>query len=970
MADDAPLVSRIAFIPALFDARAGARAVEAFDANEPGRAFLEGVAGSSPFLARLIERGPEAARAALSSSPEASLQRAISAAWRAADEADPAAQMKALRLAKADAALSLALAEISGAETTMAAADRLSRFADAAVGAAVRMALRQVERLGFRPRNAARPEEGSGLVVLAMGKHGAFELNYSSDIDLVILFDGASEALGAGEARRVAVAAARAIVSRLNDQTADGYVFRTDLRLRPDPGVSAAAVSINAAETYYESYGQNWERAAFIKARACAGDIAVGEEFIRRLRPFIWRKSLDFAAIEEVHAVMRQIHAGKGANDSDFFGADLKRGRGGIREIEFFAQAQQLTAGGKNPALRARGTLGAMEALAAAGRIERAAAGALAERYCALRKIEHRLQMIADEQTHRIPLNEDEATRLAVFLGEPGLEAFEARLSEIFRSTHRLTATLFEPEESQPAPAAFSFTGVDNDPATIAALSALGFQRPEQIADAFRRWHAGETRATRSPRSRALLARITPQLIEALARADAPDDAFAAFDGFLRGLPAGVQIFSLFLNRPDVFERLIRIMTVSPYLAREVARRAWLAEALIESRWPEAALSDEELAQELALRLAAADDYESVLNVVRRWASEESFSISAQLLIDLLSPMDAAARFTATAEAALAALLKAALAETERLYGTINGAVAVIALGRLGARQMTAASDVDLMVIYDAGEEARSTGAARLDAVTYYARLVRRFLAAVTTPTEEGVLYEADLQLRPSGAKGPVAVSLSAFRRYYAADAWTYEIMALTKARVVAGDGGLGATIAREIAGIIAAPRDPARCARDVDAMRERLLAARPATSPWDLKAAVGGFVELDFTVQYLILTHPRAMTGKVPSDFAAAVAALAAAGALAPRQAETLAGAARVYESAHQMSRAALGGVFAPGAAGEAVRKMMAAIFGESAIDRAETRLAALEQAARSVYEEVVLRARDEVGDGVARDS
>lgn len=962
MTDDAPLSSLIRFAPRPHDAAAGARAVAILGPDAPAKELIAGVAGCSPYLARLIERFPEMARGALDASPCANVARAVSAAWRAADEADPAGQMKALRVAKADAAFSIALAEISGASTTMEAAAGLSAFADAATGAATRMALRQAERLGFTPENAERPEVNSGVTVLAMGKHGAFELNYSSDIDLVILFDSASPALGGVlESKRIAVAVARSIVARLNDQTADGYVFRTDLRLRPDPGVSAAAVSINAAETYYESYGQNWERAAFIKARAAAGDIPVGEEFIRRLRPFIWRRYLDFAAIEEVYTVMRQIHASKGVDEAEFFGHDLKRGRGGIREIEFYVQAQQLIAGGKNPAFRVRATLDAFAALVDAGIVARDPADALCERYRYLRKVEHRLQMIADEQTHRIPANEDDAARLAVFLGEASLGAFQDRLLDAFRSTHQLTAPLFRPEELQEQnTTALNFAGVDNDPGTIATLKRYGFERPDQVADAFRRWLAGETRATRSSRARGLLRKMAPQLIEALARASAPDDAFAAFDGFLRGLPAGVQIFSLFLNRPDVFERLVRIMTVSPFLAREVARRAYLAEALIESGWPDAEPTRDSLDARLGVRLAAVDGYEGVLNAVRRWASEESFSVAAQLLVELVGPNAAAARFTLIAEVALGRLLAAATRETERQYGTIDGALAIVALGRLGARNMTAASDVDLMFIFDAPDGARSSGAAKLDVVTYFARLVRRFLAAVATPTEEGILYEVDTQLRPSGTKGPVAVSISAFSHYYAEAAWTWEIMALTKARVIAGDALLGARIEDEIAAIISRPQEKSETAADVDEMRERLLLAKPAVSPWDLKNAVGGFVEIDFTVQYLILTNPSAMKVAVAFDNGSAIEALAAAGAISAPHAAALRRATQVYEAVQQVSRAATGGVFAPGAAGDALSRLMVALAGAGDLEEAESKLAAMQSTVRRVYEETVVAARE----------
>lgn len=960
MADDAPLSSMIRFVPAPYDRAAGERALEAIGMDLAARDFIIGVAGCSPYLARLIARRPETAAAALSSTSAANLERAIAAAWRASDELDQAAQMRLLREAKADAAMSIAFAEISGAQTTMEAADGLSRFADAAAGSALRMALRQVKRLGFAAANDERPEERSGIVALAMGKHGAFELNYSSDIDLVVLFDSESEALGGpDEAKRIAVAATRVMVSRLNDQTADGYVFRTDLRLRPDPGVSAAAVSVNAAETYYESYGQNWERAAFIKARAAVGDMPLGEEFIRRLRPFIWRKFLDFAAIEEIYAVMRQIHALKAAGEIEFFGRDIKRGLGGIREIEFFAQAQQLIGGGKNPAFRARATLDALEAIAAAGLISDETRGALAARYCRLRQVEHRLQMVADEQTHRVPLNEDDAQRLAAFLGEKSLDDFKSGLLATLRSTHELTAPLFRPEEAQPVNAGvLSFTGVDNDPATIETLRRLGFERPEQVADAFRRWHAGETRATRSAKSRALLAKATPQLIEALSRANAPDEAFAAFDGFLRGLPAGVQIFSLFINRPDVFERLIRIMTVSPFLAREVARRAYLAEALIESRWPDPEPVLEDLNKKLAVRLSAADGYEAALSAVRRFASEESFSVSAQLLVELVSPASAATRFTLIAEASLAALLDVARCEAERQYGEIDGRLCVFALGRLGACAMTASSDVDLMFIYEAAPDARAGGAAALDAVTYFGRLVRRYVSAVTTPTEEGALYAVDMQLRPSGSKGPAAVSFSAFRNYYEEEAWTWELMALTKARFIAGDKSLGEKISTQIREIVSRPRDKRKIAADVDEMRERMLAAKAAVSAWDLKNARGGFVEIDFAVQYLLLTHLPGGDWVGKCEIASVIAMLKEAGALDGADADLLVEAHRVYEALQQVSRAAVGGVFAPGGAGEALRRMASEIFDASTIEHAEQQLLAMQSDVRGVYENVVLQA------------
>ena len=955
MSDLAPLSRRLRFSPAPFDAAAGKRALAGLADPPPAdhQRFIEGVAGCSPYLARLVARAGPAAPALFEVSPEQALAAAGEKAWRAADAPDLAAQMKALRAAKDEAALAVAFAEISESVTTMEAARLYSGFADASAGAAARAALRGLQRSGFTPEDPARPERRSGFAVIAMGKLGASELNFSSDIDLVILFDNDNKALGPdGEARGRALAAAKSVVRLLGDQTADGYVFRTDLRLRPDPGVSAAAVSINAAEAYYQSFGQNWERAAFIKARAHAGDVALGEEFIGRLRPFIWRKYLDFAQIDDIHSILRQIRAAKGMDSITFAGADLKRGPGGIREIEFFAQGQQLIGGGKNAGLRAPATLAALAALSDAGVIGREAAAALCERYCYLRRVEHRLQMIADEQTHRIPDDPEGAARLAAFLGEESAAAFEARLLRALREVRDLTRPFYEPDRARAAKdGALNFSGVDNDPETLAALSAKGFERPAQVADAIRRWRAGETRATRSERSRALVAEMTPRLLDALARAGAPDDAFAAFDGFLRSLPSGVQIFSLFVNRPEVFDRLIRIMTASPFLARETAKKPHLVEALLESRWPDAAPSRESLAEKLRVRMTAADGYDGALNAARRWASEENFSVAAQLLIEAITPAEAGARFTLIAEVAIAAALDAATRETERHYGPAPVRVAVVALGRLGARAMTAASDVDLMVIYEApAAPAPREGA--LDPVTFASRLVRRFLAAISTPTEEGALYEADMQLRPSGAKGPAAVSLSAFRKYHAGEAWTWEKMALVKARVIAGDETLGADVSAEIEAVLRAPRDKAATRADVADMRARLAGAKPAISPWDVKAASGGATDIDFIVQYLTLAGAPAQGLAIHPETARAIEALCAQGALGAADARLLKDASAKYEAVMQLSRAASGGVFAAGGAGGEVRRMMAGLFGASSLPQAEQRLIDLENSVRSVYE------------------
>jgi glutamate-ammonia-ligase adenylyltransferase len=990
---DQPFSALIREHPRIHD-EAAARRVEAKlgarFAQLPAAAqgLVLGVAGASPYLARLIEKAPDALPDLVGRTPEASLARLLESADKAGDLGGVEATMRALRAAKAEAALFIGLAEIAGLWTSLEAGAALADFADAAANAALRAALLSLVPKGFiagdpsvkaeNEKSAPRPEERSGIAVIAMGKHGARELNYSSDIDLIVLYDPQAPALADPlTAREIAVAAARLLVRILNEQTADGYVFRTDLRLRPDPGVSAAAVSVRAAEAYYEGYGQNWERAAFIKARAAAGDRTVGEAFLKSLRPFIWRKYLDYAAIEDIHSIKRQIHASKGGAAIEFFGHDIKTGRGGIREIEFLVQTQQLILGGKAPALRERRTVDALAALARAGRLSEAARAELEADYLYLRRVEHRLQMIADEQTHRIPRDAATVERLATFLGEASPELFEVNLRGVLSSTHYYFAELFEREERLSSGAgSLSFTGVENNPQTLATLEKLGFKRPGDVSETIRRWHAGTLRATRSARSRELLTKLGPRLLEALAGASDPDAAFVAFDQFLTRLPGGVQVFALFANNPQVFDTLIRIMTISPFLGRELSKRRHLIEALLESGWPGPSAALGELPGALADRLARAEAYEAKLNEARRWAAEERFEAAARLITGLISPDYAAAWFTAIADAAICALMPIVRAETERQFGTIEGGLVAIGMGRLGAECMTATSDVDIVFIYDAPDDAQSDAAKPLDAATYFTRFVRRFVTALSAVTEEGALYEVDMQLRPSGSKGPWAVSRSAFERYYEGDAWTWEEMALTKARVIAGagrDGGrhrdraaareaaLAGRVRAVIDNVLTRRRDRGKLAADVDDMRRRLAEARPAASPWDVKTADGGLTDLEFILAFLALDAAGEI-GVPPRAPQPLIRFLAGKGRIGEADAQGLLTASELFETVMQLGRAATGESFTPGAAGEALKARMAAACGAASIDEAEAVLSARERAVKAMYSRIV-RARGDAG-------
>ncbi len=913
-------------------------------------ALIDGAAGCSPYLRRMMARAPAQILEILRAPPAATIEKACQSARAAGALNSREDTMGALRAAKKHAALGAALADIAGVADAMQAAGWISEFADAATDAAIAAAA---------TKNAL-PNGSAGIVAIAMGKLGAFELNYSSDIDLIIIFDAALMNLEMDDARKSAVRVAKDVVAILQDQTADGYVFRTDLRLRPDPGVSALAISATAAETYYESFGQNWERMAFIKARAHAGDIAFGERFLTTLRPFVWRKYLDFAAIEDVKAVKRQLHSAKGGGQIDFAGHDVKTGRGGIREIEFFAQTQQLILGGKDDALRCRGTLPAMDALTQRGHVSVREQQEMSEAYQYLRHVEHRLQMINDEQTHKIPKTADEIERIAVFSGATDAAVFEDKLRSVLGTVQKNFDTLFREDAldvEQPGP--LVFTGVEGDTATLRTLADLGFERGQEISRTIRRWHTGAIRATRTERARNILTKLMAPLLVALSKSNDPDAAFFAFDEFLARLPAGVQIFSLLSNNVELFDALIELITISPFLGREMSRRTNFIESLVEQglQAPLPELAHYAVSVEQAI-VTLNGDYEGVLNAVRRWAGEARFFVAAKLAANAINADVAARHFSAIANAAICALTPEVEDEMRRQHGEIDGALAIIALGRLGACEMTASSDIDLVFVYDAPDGAQSApgggGGRALGAVEYFTRLVRRLVTALSAATEEGALYEVDMALRPSGGAGPAAVSLAAFRRYYKDDAWTWEVMALAKARVVVGAPVLAETLDQEIDGILKRRRDRTGVAHDVANMRGRLNDAKPGAGPWDVKNIRGGLTDIEFAIQFLTLVT-AASAGRAPAEARPALEWFRDRNIIDAAQAEVLISAHHIFSNVLHAARATTGALFEPEAAGEALGARMARACGASSLDEAGRSLAILQSRVAEVYGQVL---------------
>ena len=703
---------------------------------------------------------------------------------------DTATAKRLLRIYKSEVALLTALADLAGVWPVMTVTSTISECADAAVSTAVRFLFRMASEKGlWRPVDDEAPEHESGYFVLAMGKHGAFELNYSSDVDLTVFFDrDKSRLIGDGDLQSFFVRLTRDLVLLLDERTPDGYVFRTDLRLRPDAGATQIALSTVAAHGYYETVGQNWERAAMIKARPVAGDIEAGNAFLAELAPFIWRKYLDFAAIADIHAMKRQIHAHNDIGAIAVAGQNLKLGRGGIREIEFFAQTQQLIAGGRQPDLRVRATLDALAALERRDWVRAEVRADLDGAYRYLRRLEHRLQMIADAQTHEVPTEPAALEAFARFSGYADTTGLSLELTQTLETVEKHYAGLFEETpQLTPAGANLVFAGAKDDPRTLEELKQLGYSQPAQVLAIVRGWHHGRAPSLRSARARERLTEVQPLLIEALADTVDPDSAIASFDRFLAELPSGVQLFSLLKAQPALIRLIADIMGSAPRLAHILSRRRRLLDAVLDpqvrgSDLTGAAIDDLVMKAFAAARsTSVGDPMQEILDTARRIGSEQAFLVGVRILAGSISATEAGVAYATLAERLIAALLKEVTREMEEDYGRVpGGAAVVLGMGKLGGREMTASSDVDLILIYDFDPAAeQSDGAKPLSPPQYYTRLTQRLIAAISARTAEGALYDVDMRLRPSGQKGPVATRLSSFTDYQASEAWTWEHMAL-----------------------------------------------------------------------------------------------------------------------------------------------------------------------------------------------
>lgn len=950
-----------------------ARVIEAFDqacatrglspapeARDRALPLLSLIAGYSPYLGTLAQRDPQAVLAIADQGPGPYLEALWPRLTPAATGTLPIESlMRLLRQAKAQVALASAVGDLMHGWPLLRTTGALSRLARLALSATAAHVLADAARRGeLTLADPADPEHESGLIILAMGKLGAGELNYSSDIDLIVFYDDeAIRPTGKRPPSDLFVRLTKTMVKIIQERTADGYVFRVDLRLRPDPGAMPVAISTDTAENYYQSLGQNWERAAMIKALPMAGDIAAGQEFLQRIRPFVWRKHLDFAAVRDIQRMKEKIrdHHGHGAIGVE--GQDVKLGPGGIREVEFFVQIQQLISGGREPALREPATLAMLDRLVEMGRLPADDRDTLVTGYCFLRHLEHRLQMVDDAQTHEMPRTAGAVAQIARFMGYADSDRFRrVMLGHLSAIEERFTALFAaddaaDPRHRQPS--------LPQDEAAMAdRLAQAGFKEGAKAATIIAGWRIGRYRCFRHERARQLVEGLAPVLVDALARTGEPDLALLRLDQFLSRLPAGVQLFSLLDANRALLDLLAEIMGNAPMLAETLARRPGLLDGVVGGEALRPLTDGEHLRRDLDTALCDVADYQDVLDSVRRWTADKRFAVGIQQLRGLIGTAAAGEALTLVADIVIERLVATVAHAFAQTHGAIpGGGFAVLGFGKLGGRELTITSDLDLVFVFSVPDGTQgSDGAKPLTPGLYYTRLGQRLISALSALTAEGSLYEVDMALRPAGSKGPLVGTLKGFEEYYRGEAWTWEHLALTRARLVCADGpGFAQAVAERLDRLKRLRRDPDRVRGDIAAMRGRMDKDRPARDRWDLKLCPGGLVDIEFIAQTLLLIAAPELAPPLPTATSGMIETLAGRHQIPADDAALLTRTLDLAASVSAILRLTAGDPFQPDQAPDSLKTLLARRAGLADFTMLEKALHHARPAVRTLFAALV---------------
>ena len=920
------------------------------------RKLIEAVFGHSSYLSRLLFVYPDILHDFATLGADDCLTQLLKLCDTALPE-ETDALIRPLRELKAKVALLVALADLAGTWDLTQVTRALSTFAERALSRVVDTLLAVAHKRGeITLCYPACPSLESGLIVLAMGKLGGKELNYSSDIDLILFYEpGRLGYKGRYTEQHFMTRFAHDLVTLMQERTPQGYVFRTDLRLRPDPASTPPVITVDAAYFYYESVGQNWERAAMIKARPVAGDKTAGEQFLKGISPFLWRRNLDFAAIADIHSIKRQMNTPLGAQIA-LEGHNIKLGRGGIREIEFFVQIHQLIWGGRETVLRSRATCETLIKLSEYGLVQAEDEALLLKAYAFYRKLEHRLQMVADEQTHSMPETEAGIVQIALFMGFSEVADFKATLFTYLTRVHAIFASSFRNTNTETGELAekgnLVFTGTMHDPDTIETLKVMGYTQPGTVSEIIMGWHHGSRRATRTKRARELLTELMPLLLKRLSETANPDAAFLRFNEFLLHLPSGVQLFSLFHQNPQLLGLISDIMGSAPTLADTLSRAPELLDAVLYADFYGPLPSPAYLTQQLHEMMQGVENFDQAMDELRRFRNEKQFQAGVQLLKSMVTPVQAGEFLSYLADVTVQKALDMVTQEFVKTYGVINNArFAILSLGRLGSRELTFGSDIDLVFVYDADFESVSDGIKSFSPAVYYNRLVQRVLNALTALGRDGRLYEVDTRLRPSGKQGLLAISLPAFKHYFTSMAWTFEFMALCKARPNLGDVSLRLELQQFVLQTLATARDSHVLRHDIADMRLRIAKEHGTLNPWHIKHVRGGLIDIDFIAHYLLLTYAAHVPGVRTGSAADVFQWLADQGAMEPTIANELIGNLQFLVHLFNMLRLCSEGNYDIDHAPQGLKILLIEAVGEQDFESLTMRLIQVEQSVLAHY-------------------
>ena len=774
------------------------------------------------------------------------------------DPADPNAWPGQLRRYRSAGSTRLVWRDVLGLDTVEQTLAGSTALAEQCLS----IALAAVEGEFAQRHGVVRDEAGieQRLVVFGLGKLGGGELNFSSDIDLVYAYprDGESDGRRALEAEDYFARLGQRLAKLLDEVTADGFCHRVDLRLRPFGGAGRVAWSFAAMDGYFQREGRDWERYAWLKARTVAGDVAAGEAWLETLRPFVYRRYLDFTALDGLRTMKVAIVAEMQRRD---MADDLKRGVGGIREIEFLVQSLQLIRGGREPALRGRSLLPALRALVEAGQIAPGHGQVLADAYRFLRRLENRVQMLADAQTHAVPEAAPERLRLALGLGYAGWQPLQDELARWREQVSAEFDALLVPQRGQAAPDALeSYWRALPQGGDAAVLATAGFPDAEGGDAALRDFaRSGGVRAL-SDAARARLDRVVPALLGAAAASARPEVALKRLLDLLQAILRRASYLALLDEQPSALARLVDVLARSAFLAERIAHYPLLLDELLDTRVAGPLPGAAQMQAACAAAVAGPDDDPEValraLNEVRQ-------ALSFRIALASLDRRQGAGRSTrqlaALADAVVAQVLRMARSEVEAAHGVLpGGRFAVVGYGSLGGCELGFGSDLDLVFLYDADPNAMSGGARALEPARWYTRLAQKVVALLGAVTAAGRLYETDMRLRPDGSKSLLVSTLASYVEYQQQRAWTWEHQALVRARAVAGEASLLEDFEQVRRDTLGRVRDRAALAADVGQMRQRMRAEldRSDAARFDLKQGAGGLVDLEFVLQYGVLAR------------------------------------------------------------------------------------------------------------------